>query len=247
MRDLNARSHLSCDRGKNTGDARRDEGRCLRRPGRLLGLRLCHDDRRQFPEDRAIEDELWSSARKRSRAFSIGRTARRACSSVTAQALWCSRRSRSTERAEIGASSRRGSDPMGGTRICFTSTAGPGSTKTVGHLRMNGREVFRHAVQKISGVIEETLVETGYARRRDRSLHSASGEQAHPRRHRQKAWRGAREDRDDARTSTATRRRRQSRWRSTRPSRPTGSRREASILMEAMGGGFTWGAVLARW
>jgi 3-oxoacyl-[acyl-carrier-protein] synthase-3 len=28
---------------------------------------------------------------------------------------------------------------------------------------MNGREVFRHAVQKISGVIEETLVETGFA------------------------------------------------------------------------------------
>ena len=40
---------------------------------------------------------------------------------------------------------------------------GPGSTKTVGHLRMNGREVFRHAVQKISGVIEETLVANGYA------------------------------------------------------------------------------------
>ncbi len=40
---------------------------------------------------------------------------------------------------------------------------GPGSTKTVGHLRMNGREVFRHAVQKISGVMEETLVATGYA------------------------------------------------------------------------------------
>ena len=39
---------------------------------------------------------------------------------------------------------------------------GPGSTKTTGHLRMNGREVFRHAVQKISGVIEETLVMTGY-------------------------------------------------------------------------------------
>jgi 3-oxoacyl-[acyl-carrier-protein] synthase III len=39
---------------------------------------------------------------------------------------------------------------------------GPGSTKTVGHLRMNGREVFRHAVQKISGVMEETLVATGY-------------------------------------------------------------------------------------
>ncbi len=40
---------------------------------------------------------------------------------------------------------------------------GPGSTRTTGHLRMNGREVFRHAVQKISGVIEEALVMTGYA------------------------------------------------------------------------------------
>ncbi|HEY1245422.1 MAG TPA: beta-ketoacyl-ACP synthase III, partial [Hyphomicrobiaceae bacterium] len=40
---------------------------------------------------------------------------------------------------------------------------GPGSTKTTGHLRMNGREVFRHAVQKISSVIEETLVASGYA------------------------------------------------------------------------------------
>src|SRR4029079_9580842 len=40
---------------------------------------------------------------------------------------------------------------------------GPGSTKTTGYLRMNGREVFRHAVQKISGVIEETLVASGYA------------------------------------------------------------------------------------
>ena len=40
---------------------------------------------------------------------------------------------------------------------------GPSSTMTTGHLRMNGREVFRHAVQKISGVIEETLVMTGYA------------------------------------------------------------------------------------
>jgi 3-oxoacyl-[acyl-carrier-protein] synthase-3 len=40
---------------------------------------------------------------------------------------------------------------------------GPGSTKTTGHLRMNGREVFRHAVQKISGIMEETLLLAGYA------------------------------------------------------------------------------------
>src|SRR5262249_23618687 len=40
---------------------------------------------------------------------------------------------------------------------------GPGSTRTTGDLRMNGREGFRRAVQKICGVIEETLVMTGFA------------------------------------------------------------------------------------
>jgi 3-oxoacyl-[acyl-carrier-protein] synthase-3 len=39
---------------------------------------------------------------------------------------------------------------------------GPSSTRTTGYLRMNGKEVFKHAVQKISGVIEETLVATGF-------------------------------------------------------------------------------------
>ena len=40
---------------------------------------------------------------------------------------------------------------------------GPSTTGTVGYVRMDGPEVFRHAVQKISGIIEETLVMTGYA------------------------------------------------------------------------------------
>ena len=64
---------------------------------------------------------------------------------------------------------------------------GPGSTKTTGHLRMNGREVFRHAVQKISSVIEETLVMTGYAPDEIDLYVPAPGQQAHPRRHRQAA------------------------------------------------------------
>jgi 3-oxoacyl-[acyl-carrier-protein] synthase III len=34
---------------------------------------------------------------------------------------------------------------------------GPSSTQTVGHLRMQGKEVFRFAVNAIAGVIEETL------------------------------------------------------------------------------------------
>jgi 3-oxoacyl-[acyl-carrier-protein] synthase III len=34
---------------------------------------------------------------------------------------------------------------------------GPSSTQTVGHLRMQGKEVFRFAVNAIAGVIEEAL------------------------------------------------------------------------------------------
>src|SRR4026207_2197104 len=39
---------------------------------------------------------------------------------------------------------------------------GPSSTGTVGYLRMDGPEVFRHAVTKISQVIEATLKAAGY-------------------------------------------------------------------------------------
>lgn len=36
-------------------------------------------------------------------------------------------------------------------------TGGPGSTKCIGSMVMNGREVFRHAVDKLGGAIEEML------------------------------------------------------------------------------------------
>jgi len=38
---------------------------------------------------------------------------------------------------------------------------GPGSTGTVGKLRMKGREVFRHAVQNLAAVMAETLAAAG--------------------------------------------------------------------------------------
>ena len=38
---------------------------------------------------------------------------------------------------------------------------GPSSTGTVGKLRMNGKEVFRHAVQKLADVVDETLAANG--------------------------------------------------------------------------------------
>jgi len=39
---------------------------------------------------------------------------------------------------------------------------GPSSTGTVGHLRMEGREVFRHAVGMITDVIEDAFATTGF-------------------------------------------------------------------------------------
>jgi 3-oxoacyl-[acyl-carrier-protein] synthase-3 len=39
---------------------------------------------------------------------------------------------------------------------------GPSSTGTVGHLRMEGREVYKHAVAKISDVIEDAFAATGF-------------------------------------------------------------------------------------
>ena len=38
---------------------------------------------------------------------------------------------------------------------------GPSSTQTVGHLRMKGREVFRHAVVNLADVLGEVLEEAG--------------------------------------------------------------------------------------
>ncbi len=123
---------------------------------------------------------------------------------------------------------------------------GPGSTKTTGHLRMNGREVFRHAVQKISGVIEETLVMTGYAAD---EIDLYIPHQANKRILDGIAKKlGVSPDKivmtldKHGNTSAA--------------SIPLALNhafeehrvKEGSlILMEAMGGGFTWGAVLARW
>lgn len=39
---------------------------------------------------------------------------------------------------------------------------GPSSTQTVGHVRMIGKDVFRHAIVNISDVIKEALEATGY-------------------------------------------------------------------------------------
>ena len=123
---------------------------------------------------------------------------------------------------------------------------GPGSTKTVGHLRMNGREVFRHAVQKISGVIEETLVATGYA--------ADEIDLYVPHQANQRILDGIAKKLgvDPAKIVVTL----DKHGNTSAASIPLALNqafedhriKEGSlVLMEAMGGGFTWGAVLVRW
>ncbi len=51
----------------------------------------------------------------------------------------------------------------GTTRDLLYVDGGPSKTKTVGHVKMVGREVFRHAVEKLSSVMEEALAHNGLA------------------------------------------------------------------------------------
>ncbi len=123
---------------------------------------------------------------------------------------------------------------------------GPSSTKTVGHLRMNGREVFRHAVQKISGVIEETLVATGFA--------ADEIDLFVPHQANQRILNGIAKKLGVAPEKIVITL--DNHGNTSAASIPLALNhafeehliKEGSlVLMEAMGGGFTWGAVLARW
>ena len=123
---------------------------------------------------------------------------------------------------------------------------GPSSTGTVGHLRMDGPEVFRHAVTKISEVIGTTLDQAGYK--------ASDIDWFVPHQANKRILDGAAKklglDKDriiitldkHANTSAAS-----------IPLALNAARADGRIktgdlvLLEAMGGGFTWGAVLLRW
>ena len=123
---------------------------------------------------------------------------------------------------------------------------GVSSTGTVGHLRMEGREVFRHAVSMITDVIVAVLEETGLSaddidwfvpHQANRRIIEASAKKL-----------GIATEKvvitvqDHGNTSAA----------SVPLALATAVRdgrikRGDVVLLEAMGGGFTWGAVLLRW
>ncbi len=123
---------------------------------------------------------------------------------------------------------------------------GPGSTRTVGHLRMQGREVFRFAVNKIASVIEEAL--------EDHKLGASDIDWFVPHQANQRILAstahkiGLPEDKivitvdKHGNTSAA------SIPLALNVAQDDGRLKEGDlVLLEAMGGGFTWGASLLRW
>ena len=122
---------------------------------------------------------------------------------------------------------------------------GPSTTGTVGHLRMEGREVFKHAVNNIASVMEEVIDEAGI---KPSDIDWFVPHQANRRILEGTARKlGIPEERivltlqDHGNTSAAS-----------IPLAFDAGVQDGRIkpgnlvLMEAMGGGFTWGAVLAR-
>lgn len=123
---------------------------------------------------------------------------------------------------------------------------GPSATQTVGHLRMEGREVFRHAVVNLAAVVNEALIANGLTaddidwliphQANQRILDSTAKRLGLP------AERVVVTVERHANTSAAS-----------VPlalAEAVGDgriKRGDLLLLEAMGGGFTWGAGLVRW
>lgn len=123
---------------------------------------------------------------------------------------------------------------------------GPSSTGTVGHLRMDGPEVFRHAVTKISQVIRETLDKAGYE--------ASDIDWFVPHQANKRILDGAaRKLGLDPSRVVMTVEKHANTSAASIPLALSTARNDGRIkkgdlvLLEAMGGGFTWGALLVRW
>ncbi|HKQ95973.1 MAG TPA: beta-ketoacyl-ACP synthase III [Aestuariivirgaceae bacterium] len=123
---------------------------------------------------------------------------------------------------------------------------GPSSSGTSGHVKMEGREVFRHAVVNIASIIEETLKDQGIAAK---DIDWFVPHQANRRILEGTAKKlGLRED-----SIVMTLDRHGNTSAASIPLAFDAAKQDGRIkrgdlvLMEAMGGGFTWGATLARY
>lgn len=123
---------------------------------------------------------------------------------------------------------------------------GPSSTQTVGHLRMEGREVFKHAVANIADVMEKTIAAAGF---QPEEINWFVPHQANRRILDGTARKiGVPPERVvitlDKHGNTSAASIPLALDTAVRDGR---IRRGDLVLTEAMGGGFTWGAALLRW
>jgi 3-oxoacyl-[acyl-carrier-protein] synthase III len=123
---------------------------------------------------------------------------------------------------------------------------GPSSTGSVGHLRMEGREVFRHAVGMITDVVEDAFKATGYS--------AADIDWFVPHQANKRIIDGSAHKLGiDPAKIVATIDRHGNTSAASIPLALADAvadrriKRGDLILLEAMGGGFTWGAALLRW
>ena len=123
---------------------------------------------------------------------------------------------------------------------------GPSSTGTVGHVRMDGPEVFRHAVTNISEVIGTTLAKAGI------SVSDIDWFVPHQANKRILDGAARRLGLDPKRIIITVDKHANTSAASIPLALNTGCadgriKPGDLVLMEAMGGGFTWGALLLRW
>ncbi len=123
---------------------------------------------------------------------------------------------------------------------------GPSSTGTVGHLRMEGKEVFKFAVGAITDVIKDVFADTGYT--------AADIDWFVPHQANKRIIDGSAHKLGIAPEKVVTTVDRHGN--TSAASIPLALdvavkdgriKRGDLVLLEAMGGGFTWGAALVRW
>ncbi|HEX5779213.1 MAG TPA: beta-ketoacyl-ACP synthase III [Xanthobacteraceae bacterium] len=123
---------------------------------------------------------------------------------------------------------------------------GPSSTGTVGHLRMEGREVFRHAIGMITDVIEDAFAVTGY--------NASDVDWFVPHQANKRIIDGSAHKLGIAAEKIVTTVDRHGNTSAASiplalsvASEDGRIKKGDLVLLEAMGGGFTWGSALIRW
>jgi len=128
----------------------------------------------------------------------------------------------------------------------LNTTGGPSSTRTIGHVHMEGKEVFRHAVGKITDVVENVLSATGYTvkdldwfvpHQANLRIIEGAGQKLHIPPEKVVITVDRHANTSAASVPLAL----------TEAVRDGRIKRGDLVMIEAMGGGFTWGASLIRW